>query len=78
MNNRKTQQPDTQSAMSEQASKRQLEADISVHIFSVSAALVGGLLSTLFLTLLALPSLYYVVVGRGQQRDDAFAPAVAM
>ena len=41
MNNRKAQQPDNQSTMSEQASQRQLEADISVHIFSVSAALVG-------------------------------------
>ena len=36
--------------MSEQASKRQLEADISVHIFSVSAALVGVCLTVIGLT----------------------------
>ena len=43
----KDQHPDNQSALSEQASKRQLEADISVHIFSVSAALVGVCLTVI-------------------------------
>ena len=47
MSNREAQQPDNQSAMSEQASQRQLEADISVHIFSVSAALVGVCLTVI-------------------------------
>ena len=41
------QEPDNQSPISEQASKRQLEADISVHIFSVSAALVGVCLTVI-------------------------------
>ena len=40
-------QPDNQSAMSEQASKQKLEADICVHIFSVSAALVGVCLTVI-------------------------------
>jgi hypothetical protein len=43
----KDQHPDNQSTMSEQASQRQLEADISVHIFSVSAALVGVCLTVI-------------------------------
>jgi len=47
MNNRKAQQLDNQSGMSEQTSQRQLEADISVHIFSVSAALVGVCLTVI-------------------------------
>lgn len=47
MRNMKEQQPDNQSTISEQASKRQLEADISVHIFSVSAALVGVCLTVI-------------------------------
>jgi hypothetical protein len=41
MRNLEAQQPDDQNALSEQASKRRLEADICVHIFSVSATLVG-------------------------------------
>jgi hypothetical protein len=41
MSNMTPEQPDDQSAMLEQESKQQLEADLSVHIFSVSAALVG-------------------------------------
>lgn len=41
------QEPDNQSPISEQVSKRQLEADISVHIFSVSAALVGVCLTVI-------------------------------
>lgn len=44
---RKAQQPSDQSVMSEQESNRQLEADISVHIFSVSAALVGVCLTVI-------------------------------
>jgi hypothetical protein len=47
MRNMKDQHPDNQSMMSEQASKRQLEADICVHIFSVSAALVGVCLTVI-------------------------------
>ena len=47
MSNMEVQQPNNQSAMSEQASQRQLEADISVHIFSVSAALVGVCLTVI-------------------------------
>ena len=42
-----TQQPDNQNITSEQESKRQLEADICVHIFSVSAALVGVCLTVI-------------------------------
>jgi hypothetical protein len=41
------QQPDNQSAGSGQEPARQLEADISVHIFSVSAALVGVCLTVI-------------------------------
>lgn len=41
------QQPDNRSVMSEQTPERQLEADISVHIFSVSAALVGVCLTVI-------------------------------
>ena len=41
MSNLEAQQSDDQSVTSEQASQRQLEADICVHIFSVSATLVG-------------------------------------
>lgn len=47
MSNMATEQPDDQSATSEQKSQRQLEADISVHIFSVSAALVGVCLTVI-------------------------------
>lgn len=47
MSNMEAQQPDNQSMMSEQTSTRQLEADISVHIFSVSAALVGVCLTVI-------------------------------
>ena len=47
MSNMTTEQPDNQSTMSEQTSQRQLEADISVHIFSVSAALVGVCLTVI-------------------------------
>jgi uncharacterized membrane protein len=42
-----TQQPDNQNITSEQESTRQLEADICVHIFSVSAALVGVCLTVI-------------------------------
>lgn len=42
-----TQQPDNQNAVSGQVPERQLEADISVHIFSVSAALVGVCLTVI-------------------------------
>lgn len=45
--NIKAQQPYTQVARSEQETQRQLEADISVHIFSVSAALVGVCLTVI-------------------------------
>lgn len=44
---RKDQHPDHQDATSEQTPERQLEADISVHIFSVSAALVGVCLTVI-------------------------------
>jgi len=37
----------------------------------LATVLVGGLLSTLFLTLLALPSLYYVVAWRQQKVVEA-------
>jgi hypothetical protein len=47
MRNMEVQQPDNQSAMSEQESQRLLEADISVHIFSVSAGLVGVCLTVI-------------------------------
>ena len=47
MRQMKDQPPDNQGAMLEQVSKRQLEADISVHIFSVSAALVGVCLTVI-------------------------------
>lgn len=51
MRHMKAQPPDNQSAMSsEQASQRQLEVGISVHIFSVSAALVGVCLTVIGLT----------------------------
>ena len=40
-------QPDDQSARFEQPPQRQLEADISIHIFSVSAALVGVCLTVI-------------------------------
>ena len=42
-----TQQPDDQSVIVERTSHRLLEADISVHIFSVSAALVGVCLTVI-------------------------------
>ena len=42
-----TQQPSNQRAMSEQAPNRQLEADISVPIFSVAAALAGVCLTVI-------------------------------
>jgi hypothetical protein len=47
MRNFEAQQPDDQNATSEQESQRRLEADISVHIFSVSAALVGVCLTVI-------------------------------
>ncbi|MGE0822431.1 MAG: hypothetical protein AB7G75_02740 [Candidatus Binatia bacterium] len=47
MRHRITQQSTDQPVTAEQASERQLEADISVHIFSVSAALVGVCLTVI-------------------------------
>ena len=45
--NMTTEQPDDQNARFEQTPQRQLEADISIHIFSVSAALVGVCLTVI-------------------------------
>ena len=42
-----TQQPNKQGMTSEQVTNQQLEADICVHIFSVSAALVGVCLTVI-------------------------------
>jgi hypothetical protein len=47
MNNREAQELNNQNGMSEQASQQQLEADLCVHIFSVSAALVGVCLTVI-------------------------------
>jgi uncharacterized membrane protein len=47
MRNMKAPQPDNQRAKFEQPSQPQLEADISIHIFSVSAALVGVCLTVI-------------------------------
>ena len=47
MRNVAIQQPDEQAVISQQTSQRRLEADISVQIFSVSAALVGVCLTVI-------------------------------
>jgi hypothetical protein len=47
MSKRIPEQPNDQSARFEQSPQRQLEADISIHIFSVSAALVGVCLTVI-------------------------------
>ncbi len=39
----------------------------------LATVVVGGLLSTLFLTLLALPGLYYLAVGRAKKKESEYA-----